>query len=357
MDWYKLTEETPGVVRDGNGVPVEWTLVRVGDTHLCQEGEDAVITITEEGMQEIMDYFTKKGEEIPVDSEHYLYMLASEKKMDEGEALRLFPRGVAALGYGTLSMSGGSLRIRVRWTPAAYEFMKEKIYKYFSPAFRGIKDGPLRVTSVAMTNTPAINNQDALAASASKRLAGAGGKENMRKLDKALKRLLGRDNIALEAEGTEAEMEQIAVEVEAKADLIEKVKALLGLGPEAGIEEVVAALRAEMDKARTAEERQVQLEELVAGAEKAEHARLVALGRAERKIVESDMDYVNSLDSKALKAHLDHTVPKFAVKLPDQERRDDPGSFALSAEEERTIRAMKLNRDDYVAMKKGAIQK
>lgn len=353
MDWYKLTAETPGVLRDENGVPVEWTLLRVGDTPLCQEGTDSVLTLTAERLRAIMDYFAKKGEEIPLDSEHYLYELANQKKMDEGEALRLFPGGVAAMGYGALALSGENLRIRVKWAPAAYEFMKEKIYKYFSPVLRGFEKGPLRVTSVAMTNTPAINNLDALAASATKQSAWTDGKESMSKLNKALGRLLGREGIALSAETKDEDKDKIALEVEAKAGLIEQIKTLLGLGADAGIEEVIAALKAETDKAKTAEFKQVQLDELAASAEKAEHTRLVALGRVERKIVEADMEYVNSLDSKALKAHLDHTAPKFPAKLAEQPRKADPDTMALSAEEEKTIKVMKLNRDEYLTMKKG----
>lgn len=357
MDWVKLTSETPGVLRDENGVPIEWTLLKKGTNPLCQEGKDGAIALSGEHLAAIMDYYNKKGEEIPIDSEHYLYELANQKKMDEGEVLRLFPGGVAALGYGSLALSGENLRIRVKWVPAAYEFMKEKIYKYFSPSLRGIEKGPLRVTSVAMTNIPAINNLDALAASANKQSAGADGKENMSKLNKALGRLLRRDGIALEAESKEEDKDKIALEVEAKAGLIEQIKTLLGLGADAGIEEVIAALKAETDKAKTADEKQSQLDALAASAEKAEHSRLVALGRVERKIVESDMDYISSLDSKALKAHLDHTAPKFPAKLPDPARKADPDSVALSAEEEKTIRAMNLNREHYLTMKKGLTEK
>ena len=322
MDWIALTAEAQRVIRDENGVPVEWTLLRIGDNPLCQEGKD-------EQMSEILDYHRKKGELIPLDSEHYLYELANQKKLDEHETLKMFPGGVAALGYGSLALSGEELRMKVKWTPAAYEFMKEKIYKYFSPVIRGLENGPLRVTSVAMTNTPAINHLDALAASANKRPA-TGGKESMSKLENALKRLLGRDSIALGAETEEKEKDQIACEVEEKASLIEQVKTLLGLGAAAGIDEIIAALKAETEKAKTADDKQQQLDELAASAEKREHERLVAQGRAEGKIADSDMEYVNSLDSKALSAHLAHTARKVPLqRIPAPPRKSD--SVALSA--------------------------
>lgn len=329
MDWIALTAEAQRVIRDENGVPVEWTLLRIGDNLLCQEGRDGNLSLTAEQMSSILDYHRKKGELIPLDSEHYLYELANQKKLDEHETLKMFPGGVAALGYGSLALSGEELRVKVKWTPAAYEFMKEKIYKYFSPVIRGLENGPLRVTSVAMTNTPAINHLDALAASANKRPA-TGRKESMSKLENALKRLLGRDSIALGAETEEKEKDQIACEVEEKASLIEQVKKLLGLAPEATLDEVIAALKAETEKAAGADEKQEKLDELAASAEKREHERLVAQGRAEGKISDADMEYVNSLDSKALSAHLAHTARKIPLqRTPAPSRK--PDSVALSA--------------------------
>lgn len=329
MDWIALTVEAQRVIRDENGVPVEWTLLRIGDNPLCQEGKDDNLSLSAEQMNEILDYHRKKGELIPLDSEHYLYDLANQKKMDEAETLKMFPGGVAALGYGSLALSGEDLRVKVKWTPAAYEFMKEKIYKYFSPVIRGLENGPLRVTSVAMTNTPAINHLDALAASANKRPA-TGRKESMSKLENALKRLLGRDSIALGAETEEKEKDQIACEVEEKASLIEQVKKLLGLAPEATLDEVIAALKAETEKAASADEKQEKLDELAASAEKREHERLVSQGRSEGKISDADMEYVNSLDSKALSAHLAHTARKIPLqRTPAPSRKSD--SVALSA--------------------------
>ena len=151
MNWIALTSEGVDVRRDEQGVPVEWTLLRIGDNPICQEGADGNICISPEQMNAIVEYFEKKGEEIPIDSEHYLYELANKNKVDESEALKMFPGGVAALGYGQLKLVGNALRIRVKWTPTAYKFLKEKIYKYFSPSLRGLENGPLRVTSVAMT--------------------------------------------------------------------------------------------------------------------------------------------------------------------------------------------------------------
>ena len=343
--WHILTAESPGVLRDENGVPVEWTLFSVGSNAFCQEGSDGAVNLTAQDMQQIISYHRKKGEMIPVDSEHFLYHLSQQKKLSESETLKMFPGGVAALGFGTLELADGDLRFKVKWLPAAYDMLKEKIYKYFSPVLRGLSDGNLRITSVAMTNTPAINNLDALAASASKQsdLSDKSDKSDktrkgscMTRLEKALLRLTGRDSVALEAEGDE-----IADIVEQKADLIEEVKKLLKLDPAATLDEVIAALKAETEKAQSADVKQSQLDELAAAAEKEAHARLVEKGRAARKIVDADMEYVNTLDSKALSAYLDHAAPKYPAPLPKAKETRKEDTAVLSAEDHLAISALR----------------
>ena len=345
-DGIMLSAESPGVKRDENGVPIEWTLPKIGENPIVKNGEAGSLTLSGEDMKSIVDYFESKGELIPVDSNHYLHELANIKKLDESEVLRLLPSGVAAMGYGSLALNGDELRFKVKWTPTAYELMKEKIFKYFSPALRGLVKGPLRLTSVAMENEPAINHLDALAASAnltpsdrSDKSGRSDRKESMGKLESALGRLLGRDNLALSGETSNEEKDKIACEIEEKASLIEQVKKLLKLAPEATLDEVIAALKAETEKAAGADEKQEKLDEMAASAEQQAHADLVAKGRAERKIVDSDMEYINSLDSKALKAHLDHTAPKFPGKLPDPPRKAD--SIALSAADRSAIDSLR----------------
>lgn len=361
-NWIALSAETQRVIRDENGVPVEWTLLKIGDNPLCQEGKDDNLSLTAEQMREIMEYHRKKGELIPLDSEHYLYELANQKKLDESETLKMFPGGVAALGYGSLALSGEDLRVKVKWTPAAYEFMKEKIYKYFSPVIRGIENGPLRVTSVAMTNTPAINHLDALAASAnltpsdrSDKSGRSDRKESMGKLESALGRLLRRDSLALSGETPEEEKDKIACEVEEKADLFEQIKKLMGLAEEAGNSEIAAALKAIIDKAAGADEKQQKLDEMAASAEKAEHARLVAVGKSQGKITPANQAWVDSLDSKALSAALPHMAVEVNLKtITPATRRADDNDVALSAEEERIIRTLGIKKEDYLNEKKGA---
>ena len=46
MNWISLSSEGPGVVRDENGVPVEWTLLRIGENPICQEGKDGALVLS-----------------------------------------------------------------------------------------------------------------------------------------------------------------------------------------------------------------------------------------------------------------------------------------------------------------------
>ena len=73
-------------------------------------------------MQQIISYHRKKGEDIPLDSEHYLYELANQKKLDESEVLKMFPGGVVAMGFGTLALESEKLRLKVKWNPADWQY-------------------------------------------------------------------------------------------------------------------------------------------------------------------------------------------------------------------------------------------
>ena len=64
MDWIALTSETGDVIRDENGVPVEWTILRAGENPLCQAGHDGSLRLTSENLHQILEHYEKKGEEI-----------------------------------------------------------------------------------------------------------------------------------------------------------------------------------------------------------------------------------------------------------------------------------------------------
>ena len=116
-----------------------------------------------------------------------------------------------------------------------------------------------------------------------------------------------------------------------------------------------AALKAIIDKAAGADEKQQKLDEMAASAEKAEHARLVAVGKSQGKVGPWNQAWVDSLDSKALSAALPHMAVEVNLNTvtPDT-RRADGDDVALSADEERIIRTLGIKKEDYLNEKKGA---
>ena len=66
MNWLLLSAETPGVIRDENGVPIEWTLLKIGRNNFCQNGKDRVIKLSKLGSGETAPYMitsaTQKSE-------------------------------------------------------------------------------------------------------------------------------------------------------------------------------------------------------------------------------------------------------------------------------------------------------
>lgn len=326
---------TPTVERDENGVPTAWLLVRAGPIPLRKNGADYVLELTSKDLSAIEAYQKSQGERIPIDSNHYLHILAQKHGIEEREALQIMPSGVAAMGFGSLECRADGTELwlsGVEWTPSAYELLKEKIFRYFSPVFRGLKDGPLRITSVAMENEPAIKNLDALAAGASTctnavatlreatpedAACGAylklettnpntkGRAMNMTpKLWDALMRLApGIDAAALAAEDAdETKQDELAAAVDGAASLLDDLKKLLDLAEAAGNAEIKAAVEAMLEKAKQGEAAKAEADELKLSAEQRERAEIYAKAEAERKLTPAMKPWADSLDVAALAA-------------------------------------------------------
>lgn len=338
---------TPTVERDENGVPTAWLLVRAGPIPLRKNGADYVLELTSKDLSAIEAYQKSQGERIPIDSNHYLHILAQKHGIEEREALQIMPSGVAAMGFGSLECRADGTELwlsGVEWTPSAYELLKEKIFRYFSPVFRGLKDGPLRITSVAMENEPAIKNLDALAAGAStctnavatlreatpergtgltppaqnddaacgaylqieqpNELKHTKGSKMTKKLCDALMRLApGIDAAALAAEDAdESKQEELADAVNGAAGLLEDLKKLLELADAAGNADIRAAVEAMLEKAKQGEAAKAEADELKLSAEKRERAEIYAKAEAERKLTPAMKPWADSLDVAALAA-------------------------------------------------------
>ena len=346
------------VKRDANGVPEEWTLLHAGVNRLVKNGKDYELRLSVEDLDTIAAYQAKKGEAIPIDSNHYLHILAEKHGVEESEALRLIPSGVAAMGFGTLFREGNDLRIRAEWTPGAYELLKEKIFRYCSPVIRGLKDGPIRITSVAMENEPALNCEDVLA---------AGGEEDadpedigrnaielkclQDPIERALGRLLGKtmwNEIVLSGEDDEeGAIERTASAIEAKADVITAMREGLGIADDEPDETMSAALAAVKMRADQADALQKDLDTMVCTAEEKRKAELIEQGLQEGKLTHALEDWAKTQDCAVLASYLEHApvvVPGRMAFAPDKQRAP---KCSLSAADEEMIRKFGFDKDEY----------
>ena len=351
------------VKRDANGVPEEWTLLHAGVNRLVKNGKDYELHLSVEDLDAIAAYQAKKGETIPIDSNHYLHILAEKHGVEENEALRLVPSGVAAMGFGTLFREGDELRIRAEWTPGAYELLKEKIFRYCSPVIRGLKEGPIRITSVAMENEPALNCEDVLA---------AGGEDadpedvarnsvDLKRIqdpvERALGRLLGRklwDEIVLAGEDDEDRaIERTAAAIEAKAAAIEAMREGLGV-PEDDSDDVMPGILDEMkERAARADFLQRELDTLAAAAEDKRKAEMIELGLREGKLTHALEDWAKSQDCAVLASYLEHApaVVPGRVKLMSDTRRASVRS--LTPADEEMIRKFGFDKEEYQRAMRG----
>ena len=353
------------VKQDANGVPEEWTLLHAGINRLVKNGKDYELHLSVEDLDAIAAYQAKKGEAIPIDSNHYLHILAEKHGVEENEALRLIPSGVAAMGFGTLFREGDDLRIRAEWTPGAYELLKEKIFRYCSPVIRGLKEGPVRITSVAMENEPALNCEDVLAAGGEGENADpedvARSAVELRRLqdpiERALGRLLGKalwNEIVLSGENdAEDAFERTAAAIEAKADTIAAMREGLGLPDDEPDEAMSAALAAVKERAVQADALRQELDALACAAEEKRKAELIEQGLQEGKLTHALEGWAKDQDCAVLASYLEHApavVPGRMAFAPD--RRRTPGRN-LSAADEAMIRKFGFDKDEYQRAMRG----
>ena len=177
--------DAAAVVRDADGIPLEAALLSVGPVSLTLDGMRVRGDVTLDDLRSIIDYYAAKDAWIPVDCEHAVARLADAAGVEEAELLDLSAllAEKAAAGMASLHLRGETLVARFeRWSKRARKlFGEDAIYCYFSPVFRGLQTPPLRITSIALTNNPALDHLNSLAATASE----GGGRLRIASLDVA----------------------------------------------------------------------------------------------------------------------------------------------------------------------------
>jgi phage I-like protein len=365
FDGIQLAADNAATVeKDTEGVPTAWQLLKLGKNELTLSGKRADLTLSAEHMDTILNYHIEKGVRIPIDSNHFLSRFADKKGVDESEVLKMVPSGQLAMGFGSLQARADGLWFNnVQFNPLAREMVKEKAFKYFSPVIRGLSDGRLRVTSVAMENEPAINNLDALAASADQRDDQAfkqpKEKKHMKLLCAALGVLLGMDSLSLSADGDAPEgvvekINNLATELpglrESKTqhdDFMIKVRDGLKLGADADDSTIHGTIIGMQAKAAGADGMKTRLDNLELGAETAKREGLIAGGLKEGKLSKSMLEWANKQDCIALSAFLavaPVVVPLDKINKDDLKKED---TLALSADEKAACLKAGISEEDY----------
>ena len=312
--------------------PKPFRLFAAGKNELTRNGQRYSLTLSAEEIRSMAEYNARKGEKIPIDSRHALFLSAEKAGISEAEAVKAVPGKVAALGFASLeAREDGLYATEIELLPLGAELFKAGSLRYWSPVIRGL-DGksPLRVTSIAMDNVPALNNLDVLAASGENHnpsdlsdrsdLSDKTGKEStMEKLESALKALFGEEALALSAETEEAWADK------------------------------VNALAAELPSLREAA---AKASELALAAETAEKTRLIDKAIAENRAVNAEREGLMQCSVAWLAAELPkraaNAVP--AAKLPEGEKDESQG---LSAEEKAFAKARGISEKEFLKSKKG----
>ena len=312
--------------------PKPFRLFAVGENELTKNGKKYVLTLSAEQIRSIAEYHCDKGEKIPLDSRHALLLAAEKAGVSETEAARAVPSKAAALGYAALKAEpDGLYAADIELLPLAQELFKAGSPRYYSPVIRGL-DGksPLRVTSIALDNVPALNNLDILAASAEdvhnppdldrSDLPGKTRKDStMEKLEKALNALFPADALALSAETEEV----IAGKLE--------------------------ALAAELPELRAAK---AKVSELALSAENAEKSALIDKAVVENRVTNAEREGLLKLPLAWLSAELPKRPAGQVPVSPLPEGKEDEA--ALTSEEKAFAARMGMTEDEFLKSKKEA---
>lgn len=128
-----------------NNAAHEFQLFPYGESEL--EGMPTTkVIVDEKSISHIVSEFKRRGNDIVVDYEH--------QSIREGKA--------PAAGWISKLINKGKdgLWAAVTWTEKAKSFLKSKEYRYYSPVFhvRKADNRVINILSVALTNTPRLNN-------------------------------------------------------------------------------------------------------------------------------------------------------------------------------------------------------
>lgn len=327
MDYAIFDGLALGDVPADGSAPRPFRLFRVGENILTQNGRELKLVLSAEDLASIAGYCRMKGEKVPIDSRHALFLAAERAGIGENEALKSVPSSVSALGFASLeARDDGLYATEIEFLPLAAELFKQGALRYYSPVIRGL-DGksPLRVTSIAMDNVPALNNLEILAASGEAGVqiktpeTGKNEEVNMTRTEIALRNLLGDSAIALSDSTDEA----VAAKIDALAAELPELRRKAG-------EADKLALAAEQEKKR----------------------QLIDQAISENRATNAERDGLMKLDVAWLAAELPKRAQNAVPTAPLPGGKTGDETEALSAEEKSFAEKMGLSAEEFLKSKK-----
>jgi phage I-like protein len=162
--------------------------------------------VNREALESVLTAWEKRGNDLVIDYEH--------QTLDRGIA-------PAAGWIKTLEAREEGLWARVEWTERAQAYISSREYRYLSPVITLNKQTrqPMELLNAALTNCPAINNQTPLVA----------------RLGQGMRKIKEIDNMP--------NISQLNQEVEEKGIMINRIKSLLDMEPEAGDDQVIETIQ------------------------------------------------------------------------------------------------------------------
>ena len=310
-----VLKEADSIRRDADGVPVAFRVLRAGEQTLTKEGQRYVLNMEPEHLANVVAMAEKRGNKIPVDAEHYLKAAADLYGVeDEGtfNIEKLLGENAAA-GLVSLRLEDDGIWADVqKWAGRARELLSGKgteLYAYFSPVLRGIRADKPYISSIALTNVPALENLDVLAATLSGATAAPEEKERRRAME-WLKKLAAAAGLGDAVElsdapecaeriGTAAAKRLGALSAE-REQFLSAVRPAIELGDDATLNDAAGKILPAIEAGKASALALTEAETKLAGFEAASKKRLIADLKAEGKLTEAMSPWAEAQDVAAL---------------------------------------------------------
>ncbi|WP_370429601.1 phage protease [Actinobacillus pleuropneumoniae] len=241
------------------------------------------------------------------------------------------------------------LYIKPRWTPKAYQQIKDGEFAYLSAVFPYDDNGtPLELRMAAVTNDPGITGMQRLAV-----LSATLNSQEIVKMPESLRKLLAKLGVEL-AEGAELTEEQASQALAAldaletdKTKATEQVATLSAKATQVDLSQYVP--KATYDAVMS------QMAVLSAKTDEVEIDRAISKARNEGRAVEAEVDYLKGFGKQqgvaALSAMLDQR-PQIAVLSAQQTQttkmeKTKKGTAVLSAADKEAAKLLGISEDDY----------